>query len=92
MAYDPLKDPMAQSILSATPPQAMIGPPSPPPPAAPFQLRPPQAPRLPGGGFDPAAVPPPMKPLDTIARPDITYKPEYFLETVTETIATTVGG
>ena len=32
------------------------------------------------------------KPLDTIARPDITYKPEYFLETVTETIATTVGG
>ena len=60
MAYDPLKDPMAQSILSATPPQAMIGPPSPPPPAAPFQLRPPQAPRLPGGGFDPAAVPPPM--------------------------------
>ena len=32
------------------------------------------------------------KPLDTIARPNITYKPEYFLETVTETIATTVGG
>jgi hypothetical protein len=32
------------------------------------------------------------KPLDAIARPDITYKPEYFLETVTETIATTVGG
>ena len=32
------------------------------------------------------------KPLDTIARPDITYKPEYFLETVIETIATTVGG
>ena len=32
------------------------------------------------------------KPLDTIARPDITYKPEYFLETVTETIATTVRG
>jgi hypothetical protein len=32
------------------------------------------------------------KPLDTIARPDITYKPEYFLETVTETIATTIGG
>jgi hypothetical protein len=31
------------------------------------------------------------KPLDAIARPDITYKPEYFLETVTETIATTVG-
>ena len=31
------------------------------------------------------------KPLDTIARPDITYKPEYFLETVTETINTTVG-
>jgi hypothetical protein len=32
------------------------------------------------------------KPLDVITRPDITYKPEYFLETVTETIATTVGG
>jgi hypothetical protein len=32
------------------------------------------------------------KPLDAIARPDITYKPEYFLETVIETIATTVGG
>jgi hypothetical protein len=32
------------------------------------------------------------KPLDAIARPDITYKPEYFLETVTEAIATTVGG
>ena len=32
------------------------------------------------------------KPLDTLFRPDITYKPEYFLETVTETIATTVGG
>ena len=40
------------------------------------------------------------KPLDAMlferpkvnARPDITYKPEYFLETVTETIATTVGG
>jgi Protein of unknown function (DUF2997) len=32
------------------------------------------------------------KPLDAIARPDITYKPEYFLETVTETIATTIGG
>jgi|GEM_PF-1239159 len=32
------------------------------------------------------------KPLDTISRPDITYKPEYFLETVTETINTTVGG
>ena len=32
------------------------------------------------------------KPSDTISRPDITYKPEYFLETVTETIATTVGG
>ena len=32
------------------------------------------------------------KPLDTIARPDITYKPEYFLETVIETIATTVRG
>jgi hypothetical protein len=32
------------------------------------------------------------KPLDAITRPDITYKPEYFLETVTETIATTVGG
>ena len=32
------------------------------------------------------------KPLDTIARPDITYKLEYFLETVTETITTTVGG
>jgi Protein of unknown function (DUF2997) len=32
------------------------------------------------------------KPLDTIAHTDITYKPEYFLETVTETIATTVGG
>ena len=32
------------------------------------------------------------KPLDTIARPDITYKPEYFLETVIETINTTVGG
>ena len=32
------------------------------------------------------------KPLDAIVRPDITYKPEYFLETVTETIATTVGG
>jgi Protein of unknown function (DUF2997) len=32
------------------------------------------------------------KPLDLIARPNITYKPEYFLETVTETIATTVGG
>jgi hypothetical protein len=32
------------------------------------------------------------KPLDAIARPDITYKPEYFLETVTETIAIIVGG
>ena len=40
------------------------------------------------------------KPLDTMlferpkvnARPDITYKPEYFLETVTETITTTVRG
>jgi hypothetical protein len=32
------------------------------------------------------------KPLDAIARPDITYKPEYFLEPVTETIATTVRG
>ena len=32
------------------------------------------------------------KPLDTIAHPTITYKPEYFLETVTETINTTVGG
>ena len=32
------------------------------------------------------------KPLDTIARPNITYKPEYFLETVTDTIATTVRG
>jgi hypothetical protein len=31
------------------------------------------------------------KPLDMISRPNITYKPEYFLETVTETIATTVG-
>ena len=32
------------------------------------------------------------KPLDTIARPNMTYKPEYFLETVIETIATTVRG
>ena len=32
------------------------------------------------------------EPLDTIARPDITYKLEYFLETVTESITTTVGG
>ena len=32
------------------------------------------------------------KSLDAIARPDITYKPEYFLETVAETINTTVGG
>jgi hypothetical protein len=32
------------------------------------------------------------KPLDAITRPDITYKPEYFLETVIETIATTIRG